>query len=46
MSRVLTFDKDSKRWMRQIRWKLREVISLVNLAAALICWRQTIFIYG
>jgi hypothetical protein len=29
MSRVITFDKGSKRRMKQIRWKLREVISAV-----------------
>ena len=32
MSKVITFDKGSKRRMRQIRWKLREVISLVALS--------------
>jgi hypothetical protein len=32
MSRVITFDKGSKRRMRQIRWKLGEVISLVALS--------------
>jgi len=32
MSRVITFDKGSKRRMNQIRWKLREVISLVFLS--------------
>jgi hypothetical protein len=32
MSRVITFDKGSKRRMNEIRWKLREVISLVILA--------------
>jgi hypothetical protein len=32
MSRVITFDKGSKRRMKQIRWKLREVISAVLLA--------------
>jgi hypothetical protein len=32
MSRVITFDKGSKRRMRQIRWKLREVLSLVALS--------------
>jgi hypothetical protein len=29
MSKVITFDKGSKRRMKQIRWKLREVISAV-----------------
>ncbi len=32
MSRVITFDKGSKRRMKQIRWKLREVISVVFLS--------------
>lgn len=32
MSRVITFDKGSKRRMKEIRWKLHEVISLVILA--------------
>jgi hypothetical protein len=32
MSRVITFDKGSKRRMKQIRWKLREVISAVALS--------------
>jgi hypothetical protein len=32
MSRVITFDKGSKRRMRQIQWKLREVISAVFLS--------------
>jgi type II secretory pathway component PulL len=32
MSRVITFDKGSKRRMKEIRWKLREVISIVILA--------------
>jgi type II secretory pathway component PulL len=32
MSRVITFDKGSKRRMKKIRWKLREVISIVILA--------------
>ena len=32
MSRVITFDKGSKRQMKQIRWKLREVISAVFLS--------------
>lgn len=31
MSRVITFDKGSKRRMNQIRWKLREVISVFAL---------------
>jgi hypothetical protein len=32
MSRVITFDKGSKRRMKQIRWKLREVVSAVLLS--------------
>jgi len=32
MSRVITFDKGSKRRMKQIRWKLREVIGVVFLS--------------
>jgi hypothetical protein len=32
MSRVITFDKGSKRRMKQIRWKLREVISVIFLS--------------
>lgn len=32
MSRVITFDKGSKRRIKQIRWKLREVISAVFLS--------------
>jgi hypothetical protein len=32
MSRVITFDKGSKRRIKQIRWKLREVISAVSLS--------------
>ena len=32
MSRVITFDRGSKRRMRQIRWKLREIISLVAVS--------------
>jgi len=32
MSRVITLDKGSKRQMKQIRWKLREVISAVFLS--------------
>ena len=32
MSRVITFDKGSRRRMKQIRWKLREVISAVSLS--------------
>jgi cytoskeletal protein RodZ len=30
--RVIYFDKGSKRQMRRIRWKLREVISVVVLS--------------
>ena len=32
MSRVITFDKGSKRRLKQIRWKLFEVVSLAVLA--------------
>lgn len=32
MSRVISFDKGSKRQMKQIRWKLREVISIFALS--------------
>ncbi len=32
MSRVITFDKGSKRRMKQIRWKFGEVISVVALS--------------
>jgi len=32
MSKVITFDKGSKRRLRQIRWKLFEVVSLALLA--------------
>lgn len=32
MSRVITFDKGSKRRMNQIRWKLREIISLIAVS--------------
>lgn len=32
MSRVISFDKGSKRRMKQIRWKLREVISVFALS--------------
>ena len=32
MSRVITFDRGSKRRMKQIRWKFREVISAVFLS--------------
>jgi len=31
MSRVITFDKGSKRRMKQIRWKLHEVVSVFSL---------------
>ena len=37
MSRVITFDKGSKRRMNEIRWKLREVISAVFLALVVLC---------
>jgi hypothetical protein len=30
--RVITFDKGSKRRMKQIRWNLREIISVVVLS--------------
>jgi len=32
MSRVITFDRGSKRRMKEIRWKLREVLSAVALS--------------
>jgi hypothetical protein len=32
MSRVITFDRGSKRQMRKIRWKLHEIISLVAVS--------------
>ncbi len=32
MPKVITFDKGSKRRLKEIRWKIREVISLVLLA--------------
>jgi hypothetical protein len=32
MSRVITLDKGSKQRMRQIRWKIREIISLILLS--------------
>jgi hypothetical protein len=32
MSRVITLDKGSKRRMKKIRWKIREVISAVFLS--------------
>jgi len=32
MSRVITFPRSSKRRMKQIRWKPREVISVVTLS--------------
>jgi|HubBroStandDraft_2_1064218.scaffolds.fasta_scaffold467017_1 hypothetical protein len=32
MSKVITFDKGSKRRLKQIRWKLFEIFSLVLLA--------------
>jgi len=32
MSRVITFDKGSKRQLNLIRWKLREVISILVLS--------------
>jgi hypothetical protein len=32
MSRVITLDRGSKRRMKQIRWKIREVISAVFLS--------------
>ena len=36
VSRVTTFPKSSKRRLKQIRWKLREVISLVALSLILL----------
>jgi hypothetical protein len=32
MSRVITFDKGSKRRIKQIRWKIREVVGAVLLS--------------
>jgi hypothetical protein len=32
VSRVITFDKGSKRRINEIRWKLREIISAVALS--------------
>ena len=32
MSRVITFPRSSKRRLKQIRWKLREVISVFALS--------------
>jgi hypothetical protein len=32
MSRVITFDRGSKRRMKEIRWKLHEVLSAVALS--------------
>jgi hypothetical protein len=32
VSKVITFDKGSKRWLSQIRWKLIELFSLALLA--------------
>jgi|GEM_PF-6982945 hypothetical protein len=32
MSRVITFDKGSKRRMRQIRWKPLEIVSLLLIS--------------
>lgn len=36
MSRVITFPRSSKRRLRQIRWKRREVISIVALLLMLL----------
>ncbi len=36
MSRVITFDKGSKRRMKQIRWKLSEVIGAVFLSLTIL----------
>jgi hypothetical protein len=36
MSRVITFDRGSKRRMKEIRWKLREVISAFVLALVIL----------
>lgn len=35
MSRVITFDKGSKRNLKQIRWKLHEIVSAVLLSLIL-----------
>lgn len=50
MSRVITFDKGSKRRMRQIRWKSHEVVSFVclslivfALSVLLILWEESRF---
>jgi NhaP-type Na+/H+ or K+/H+ antiporter len=32
MSRVISFDKGSKRRIKQIRWKIREILSVVLLS--------------
>jgi len=32
MSRVITFDKGSKRRIKQIRWRIREIVSAVFLS--------------
>ena len=36
MQRVITFDKGSKRRLKQIRWKLLEVVSLALIALFLL----------
>jgi len=36
MAKVITFDKGSKRRLRQIRWKLVEILSLALFSLAMI----------
>lgn len=36
VSRVITFPRSSKRRLKQIRWKLREVVSLVAFSLILL----------
>jgi uncharacterized membrane protein len=36
MSQVINFDKGSKRRIKQIRWKIREIISLIFLSLLII----------
>lgn len=36
MSKVITFDKGSKRRLSQIRWKLAEIVSLALLSVLMI----------
>jgi len=35
MSRVITFDKGSKRRLKQIRWRIHEIVSAVLLSLIL-----------